>query len=141
MNEVLYRFVDWHEAAAALQQVRLAVFVVEQGVPESEEWDEADFTCRHVIATLKREPIATGRLAPDGKVGRLAVVSEHRGQGIGARVLALLLEEATRRKLQRVYLHAQVNALPFYERFGFTAEGDTFDEAGIAHRRMRLELE
>jgi predicted GNAT family N-acyltransferase len=141
MQDVDYVITTWGADGPALRRVRHAVFVTEQQVPEYEEWDDQDPLSVHVLATLNREPVGTGRLTPTGKIGRLAVLSEFRGRGIGARMLRMLLAEARHRDLREVYLHAQVTAVPFYTKFGFVAEGEEFAEAGIPHRRMRLRLE
>lgn len=131
----------WAESGPALQKVRREVFIREQQVPESEEWDEDDATSVHALVTLNREPVGTGRLNLAGKIGRIAVVARMRGRGIGATILRRLLEEAERRGIRGPYLHAQLQAVPFYEKFGFTGEGEVFDEAGIPHLRMRRALE
>ena len=56
-------------------------------------------------------------------------------------ILRLLLQEASRRGIREPFLHAQLQAVPFYEKFGFTCEGEAFDEAGILHVRMRRAME
>jgi len=131
----------WAESGPALQKVRREVFILEQQVPESEEWDDDDATSVHALVTLNREPVGTGRLSLAGKIGRIAVVARMRGRGIGTTILRRLLEEAARRGIRRPYLHAQLQAVPFYEKFGFTGEGEVFDEAGIPHLRMKHALE
>lgn len=141
MQAIDYVLTRWGVDRVPLQQVRRAVFIQEQGVPEADEWDDADLVCEHVLALRNREPVGTGRLEPAGKIGRIAVLSEVRGQGIGGQILRLLLREARRRGLPEVHLHAQATAVPFYTSFKFVPEGDLFDEAGIPHRRMRLRLE
>lgn len=135
------RLADWTRDEAALRALRTTVFVKEQSVSEEEEWDGLDPDCVHAIAELPPEGIVgTGRLHPSGKIGRMAVLAEWRGLGIGAAILRDLLDEARRRGLESVYLHAQLPVLGFYARFGFVAEGPEFEEAGIAHRLMRLRL-
>lgn len=141
MEDVDYVITTWGADGPDLRRVRHAVFVTEQQVPEYEEWDDEDPVCVHALATLNREPVGTGRLTPGGKIGRLAVLREFRGRGIGARMLRMLLAEARHRDLREVYLHSQVTAVPFYAKFGFVAEGEEFAEAGIPHRRMRRRLE
>ncbi|MBX3702758.1 MAG: GNAT family N-acetyltransferase [Steroidobacteraceae bacterium] len=131
----------WGTDRPALQKVRRAVFIVEQRVPESEEWDGDDLVSVHALATLNREPVGTGRLNPAGKIGRIAVVAGMRGRGIGATIVRRLLEEAYHRGLREPYLHAQLQAVPFYRKFGFRSEGEVFDEAGIPHVRMKHALE
>jgi len=132
------RLADWQQDEAALRDVRTRVFVEEQAVAESEEWDGLDPECVHAVAeTADEGVVGTGRLHPSGKLGRMAVLTPWRGRGAGAAILRRLLEEATRQQLEAVYLHAQVPVLGFYARFGFVAEGEQFDEAGIPHRLMR----
>jgi predicted GNAT family N-acyltransferase len=141
MAEFSVRLADWSGDQEALRHVRTIVFVEEQAVPESEEWDGLDEACWHVVAEAPGAGVVgTGRLHPSGKVGRMAVLTAWRGKGVGAGILHRLLEEASRQGLSSVYLHAQVPVIGFYGRFGFAAEGEEFDEAGIPHRLMRLDL-
>ncbi len=132
--------VGWQDAAALLRTVRLSVFVYEQGVPESLEWDAHDADAIHALAVdADGAPIGTGRLTvhpPLGHIGRMAVLKPWRGRGVGSAVLARLLAEARARGITRVVLNAQTHALPFYRRHGFVAEGQEFVDAGIPHYRM-----
>jgi predicted GNAT family N-acyltransferase len=131
----------WPEDAADLRAVREAVFVREQGVPAELEWDGADPACLHWLARARDgRPIGTARLKPDGHLGRMAVLAAWRGLGVGSALLAEVLARARDRGLARVYLNAQVQAVPFYARHGFAVTGPPFEEAGIAHRRMALAL-
>jgi predicted GNAT family N-acyltransferase len=130
---------NWQHDRASLELVRRRVFIEEQGVPESEEWDAADPTARHVLAIDgKRDAVGTGRLEPCGKIGRVAVLPRYRGAGIGEAIMSGLVNQATELGLEAVYLHAQTAAAGFYRRLGFRAEGPEFDEVGIPHVRMRL---
>lgn len=125
-----------------LRRVREPVFVVEQNVPLEEEWDELDARCEHVIARdAQHRPIGTGRLTPEHKIGRMAVLAEWRGKGVGEALLMALIDRARMQGLREVMLNAQVGALGFYEKFGFVTYGERFHEAGIEHQSMRLELE
>lgn len=131
----------WLRDREALQQIRRAVFIVEQGVPEHEEWDNADLTCVHaLILKGKRDAVGTGRLEPTGKIGRLAVLDTYRGLGLGSELLEWLVGQARRQGLESVYLHAQLQALPFYLRHSFLPQGPAFDEVGIPHQRMSRKL-
>lgn len=131
----------WTHAEVLVTPVRTAVFVVEQGVPESIERDALDAVSRHAIARdAGGAVVATGRLLPDGHIGRMAVLPGSRGGGVGAAVLRALMEEAARRGLDEVILNAQVHALAFYRRHGFVEHGEVFLEAGIEHRTMRRSL-
>jgi predicted GNAT family N-acyltransferase len=132
---------DWDSLREHAQALRIEVFVVEQGVPVELEWDEADEVSTHAVAYDEAaQPVATGRLLPDGHIGRMAVRKSARGQGIGAQVLHALLEEAKRLGYRELVLHAQTHAVNFYARHGFLSQGDEFMEAGIPHRMMTLTL-
>lgn len=140
-NEFTVEPATWEADIADLRAVRHEVFVLEQQVPEDEEWDELDAQCRHVIARDHQgKPVGTGRLTPNGKIGRMAVLREWRGKGVGEALLRVLLETAREHHFSKIEIHAQSHALEFYERAGFVAHGGEFDECGIAHRRMRIEL-
>lgn len=125
-----------------LRAVREPVFIVEQQVPEELEWDDADPLSVHVLARdADGTPIGTARLTPDHRIGRMAVLQAWRGRGVGAAMLNALIQRARELGYPELELHAQTHALGFYERHGFNAFGEEFDEAGIAHRRMRRRLE
>jgi predicted GNAT family N-acyltransferase len=136
MDDLEFCVTTWGADRPALQQVRRQVFIVEQQVPEELEWDDEDLVSVHVLATQNREPVGTGRLTPAGKIGRLAVLSEFRGRGIGARLLDMLVHEARHRGMVELSLHAQTAAVSFYEKSGFAVQGPVFVEAGIPHVRM-----
>lgn len=128
----------WDELGTVAKPVREAVFVAEQGVPLALEWDEFDAVSLHVVARDSQDVvIGTGRLLPDGHIGRLAVLANWRGKDVGRALMERLIEEAAKKQLHPLLLHAQVQALGFYEKLGFVAEGPTFMEAGIPHRLMR----
>lgn len=132
---------DWAAQGALAQPLRNEVFVVEQQVPVALEWDEMDAVSLHAIAfDGSGNAVGTGRLLPDGHIGRMAVRRHVRGQGAGAALLRALMQAASRRGQREVQLNAQVHARGFYERFGFVAEGGIFDDAGIAHVHMRCRL-
>ncbi|MCE9571458.1 MAG: GNAT family N-acetyltransferase [Rhodocyclales bacterium] len=128
---------DWTELEAAAREVREAVFVAEQKVPRQIELDEHDAASRHVVARDgDGSAIGTGRLLPDGHIGRMAVLADWRGKGVGRALLERLLEEARQCNHSPLALHAQTQASGFYRRFGFVEEGPEFMEAGIPHRTM-----
>jgi predicted GNAT family N-acyltransferase len=135
------RVLGWNDASPLARPVRETVFVREQAVPLEMEWDEWDARCDHAVALDSAgRPVGTGRLLPGGRIGRMAVLKEWRGQGVGAALLRALLDRARERGLEKVVLHAQKQAMGFYLRFGFSALGEEFSEAGIPHREMALEL-
>lgn len=137
MSEFRIAAVSFAEAEDALRTVREAVFVREQQVPLELEWDGLDAEAVHVLAEDgEGGPIGTGRMLEDGHIGRIAVLPEWRGRGVGRALMAALLEIARRRGLDRVHLSAQTEAIGFYEMLGFTAHGPEFMDAGIPHRHM-----
>lgn len=127
---------------AGVRQVRDAVFVAEQGIAPALEHDGHDLQCRHVLARdAQQRAIGTGRISPDGRIGRMAVLPQRRGQGVGAAMLAALVHLARQAGLARVHLHAQTPALAFYARHGFSPDGAVFHEAGLPHQAMSRALE
>lgn len=136
------RLADWRCDADALRNIRRIVFVGEQRVPEVLEWDDADALALHALAhDADGNPIGCGRLLPDGHIGRLAVLSPWRGRGVGRALLAVLIDAARGNGHRRAILNAQLNAVPFYARYGFVVTGAEFEEAGIAHRVMEKSLD
>lgn len=132
---------DWAQAAARATPVRERVFIIEQGVPVEIELDEQDAHCCHALAiTDNGECIATGRLLPDGHIGRMAVDAGWRKRGLGGAVLEALVGAARARGMKRVMLNAQVHALDFYLAHGFEIHGEEFIEAGIPHRAMQRRI-
>jgi predicted GNAT family N-acyltransferase len=131
----------WETHGSELYRIRWLVFVEEQGVPEELEQDEFDAACWHVLARDSAgQPIATGRLRQDGRLGRLAVLKPWRGRGVGKALVMWLLALARQKELDTVQLHAQTQASDFYEGLGFRVAGAPFIEAGIPHCKMLLRL-
>jgi predicted GNAT family N-acyltransferase len=129
---------DFHD----LRAVRVAVFIAEQNIPEEVEFDSIDLDCHHFVARdNQHQAIGTGRLTTDGKIGRTAVLQTWRGQGVGTALLLNLIDKARKLGLAEVKLNAQITVLGFYEKFGFSKEGDVFMEADIPHQLMRLQVE
>lgn len=132
---------NWDALGARAAAIRQAVFVVEQGIAQALEWDGADAGCVHALALDARgRAIGTGRLLPQARIGRMAVLPEARGAGVGGRILARLVEVARGRGDASVELSAQRVAEAFYRRHGFRAIGDPYEEAGIVHVKMRRDL-
>ena len=133
---------DYATDLADLRAVRETVFILEQKVPEEEEWDALDPKSHHVLARDERgRPIGTGRLTPEHKIGRMAVLPEWRGKGVGDALLVALLDKARSLGWTEVKLNAQCSAEAFYARHGFTPYGERFMEAGIEHQAMRRDIE
>jgi predicted GNAT family N-acyltransferase len=130
----------WDEARAQASPIRFTVFVEEQRVPVEIEWDNQDEKSIHALAYEAGDAVATGRLLPDGHIGRMAVLKEWRGKGVGGAILKRLLAAARERGHTEIELFAQTHALEFYRRHGFVERGEIFQEAGIAHQAMRKRL-
>ena len=132
---------SWEQAQPTAGPLRFAIFVDEQNVPSGIELDDLDASCVHAVAfDVDNKPIGTGRLLPDGHIGRMAVVKEWRRRGVGADLLEALVGEAQRRGLKEVKLSAQLQAAEFYREHGFAAEGKVYPEAGILHQKMLKKL-
>jgi predicted GNAT family N-acyltransferase len=132
---------DWEKARDDAGPLRFSIFVGEQKVPSGIELDDKDADSVHAVAYDDAgKTIGTGRLLPDGHVGRMAVAKEWRRQGIGAKLLEALLKEAGRQGHAEVVLSAQLQAAEFYRNAGFFAEGKVYEEAGILHQVMRKKL-
>jgi predicted GNAT family N-acyltransferase len=130
-----------NEAKALAFAIRMRVFVREQHVPASFELDRDDQRAMHFLATLNGRAVGTARVVLHGhsaKIGRMAVLKTYRRKGIGGQLLKRAIATARSRHARKIYLHAQVPVIGFYERMGFRAVGPVFDEAGIAHRKMIL---
>jgi predicted GNAT family N-acyltransferase len=138
---VQVRVGSWQELSHEARTVRTAVFVHEQKIPVELEWDEGDAQAVHAVAFNRLGmPLATGRVlthAPGvARIGRMAVVQPMRGSRIGRQVLDALMQAAQARGDELALLHAQLSAVPFYLRAGYTQRGEVFEEAGIAHVEM-----
>ena len=132
---------SWEQAQPSAGPLRFAIFVDEQNVPSGIELDDLDASCVHAVAfDVDNKPIGTGRLLPDGHIGRMAVVKEWRRRGIGAEILEALMAEARKRGHKEVIVSAQLQAAEFYREHGFVAEGKVYPEAGILHQQMRKPL-
>lgn len=140
MKPIEIRQGDWQSLGALAGDIRRIVFIDEQAVPENEEWDGRDPGCVHFLAYRDGHAIGTARLLPDGHIGRVAVLKEGRGLGIGLKLMQAAIGCARAQGHQEVLLDAQTHALPFYQRLGFQVYGGEFLDAGILHRSMRLIL-
>lgn len=154
MTAAEVRLVTTDRERAAAYAVRHDVFVVEQGVPGDLELDERDPDADHFLAAVGTDVLGAGRLVveppgfagtdpslgPVGHLGRLAVRAHSRGTGLGARLVRAIEERAAGRGLTVLVLGAQTQAIGFYERLGYAAYGDVFDDAGLPHRWMQRRL-
>ncbi|MCK9468892.1 MAG: GNAT family N-acetyltransferase [Porticoccaceae bacterium] len=131
---------SWCRSHSALTAIRHQVFVIEQGVPLEAEIDSDDPAALHWLAlNTQAVPMGTARLVGN-RVGRMAVLSDYRGAGVGASLLRAIIKHANEAGIDTLVLDAQTHALPFYEKFGFVVCSEEFDDVGIPHRAMRLHL-
>ncbi|MVU80039.1 GNAT family N-acetyltransferase [Nocardia sp. ET3-3] len=132
--------VSTEQELADAYAVRMKVFVDEQGVPAEIEIDELDEVADHFLARLDGKPVGAGRLIVQGGVGvlgRLAVLEETRGTGLGVALVRAIEERVRERGLGAVELHSQTRARGFYEKLGYEAYGEIGMDAGIPHIWMR----
>lgn len=124
--------------------LRRAVFIGEQGISEAEEMDDLDDTAIHMLATVNGKPAGTARLLLDGdigKIGRICVLADHRGTGLGAKIVEAAMDHLrTLPAIKRAKLGSQDHAIGFYEKLGFVGYGPFYDDAGIPHRDMIRDL-
>jgi predicted GNAT family N-acyltransferase len=133
----------WDEAKSQVMPIRHEVFIKEQEVPEELEWDEFDQYALHAIVKKDQEVISTARLIinnANARIGRMAIQKKYRQQGIGQKLLSILIQTAKEKGAQECILHAQTHAIAFYAKSDFEPNGPIFDEAGIPHVEMRLVL-
>jgi predicted GNAT family N-acyltransferase len=139
---LLVRDADFTADFASIRHVRETVFIDEQRVPRELEFDDRDPLCVHVLVFDGDAPVGTGRLdlAYGGKVGRVAVLASHRRSGVGAALMNRLHDIARAQRQTHLWCHAQLTAVPFYERLGYVPSGPIFVEAGIDHVKMDYDL-
>ena len=121
-------------------KIRETVFCDEQGFSREIELDGLDDDCIHVLAKSNDVYVGTGRMQTDGHIGRIAVLKDYRGNKIGSKIIETLIEYARSKKLTRVYLGSQVQAIAFYKNLGFQQYGNIFLEEGVEHIHMELNL-
>jgi len=121
--------------------IRMRVFVREQGVPADMELDRDDARGTHLLAMISGKAVGTARIVigrGNAKIGRMAVLKKFRRRGVGTKLLNRAIVTAETLRAKKIYLHAQVPVIGFYETMGFRCAGGVFDEAGIPHRKMTL---
>lgn len=135
-GDLVIREADWRTEREVLLRLRHTVFTLEQDVAPEEDEDGRDPESLHAVALLSDQPVATGRVLPEGRIGRLCVLAGHRNHGVGTALFSFLFERAKSLGGPRVTLHAQLHAVHLYERFGFRVTGDVFLDADIEHLNM-----
>lgn len=141
MSRIRIREASWPADRMALETVRCEVFVKEQNVPRTLEFDGLDASALHWLAlTGDDTPVGTLRLLPSGQIGRMAVLPAYRGRGIGSRLLHHAIAAAEAHGMGEVWLNAQFARRGFYAPHGFIVISDVFEDAGIPHQRMLRRL-
>jgi len=128
---------------ATIAAIRYAVFVVERGVDVATEWDDYETVAEHVLLVEEGQPIGTARVRrTDGalKCERIAVRASARGAGWGQRLMDICETIAHEHRLDECVLHAQQRVADFYRKQGYVVVSEPFEEAGIPHVKMRLQL-
>jgi predicted GNAT family N-acyltransferase len=131
IKEMVVEFIAEH--ASEIKRIRETVFSKEQGIDRSLDFDGQDDTAAHVLIDVDGQMVGTGRLLPDGHIGRVAVLKAFRGSGLGKNIITTLVEVARERSIPRVFLGAQQQAFGFYKKLGFHEYGEPFQEAGLVH--------
>ena len=143
MNNKTHRILSthWKNHCEALRKIRDAVFIHEQNVPIEDEWDDKDETAAHfLVVNAEGDGISCARVLIEERafhIGRVAVLTEYRQQGIGRKLMQYVLLWCRQQNPEYgVYLHAQTTRIDFYQHLGFVAQGDIFMDAGIEHIEM-----
>ncbi len=131
----------WDKLEQDAKFIRKQVFIIEQNIPEEEEWDDQDMISDHFVVYDQDQPIATARLLQNNSVGRVVVLKAYRGQGIGRMIMLEIIRQAHQQDRKFLHLSSQVHAISFYEKLGFSIQGDAYDECGIPHIKMQLVIE
>lgn len=131
---------SWDQLQQDAKLIRELVFISEQNIPEQDEWDNQDAISQHFVVYEQKQPIATARLLANNSVGRVAVLKTYRGQGIGRLIMLEIIAYAQAQKRPSLQLSSQVHAISFYEKLGFSIQGDEYDECGIPHIEMVMPI-
>ena len=137
MDDFDIAIVNFSEKQAEITSVRRTVFVEEQNVPESIDFDGSDTDFIHVLASDKNGlPVGTARINREGRIGRMAVLKNYRWQGIGRKMIQALMDYGRKNAITNFHVSSQVTAAGFYKKMGFEPTGKEFLEAGIKHINM-----
>lgn len=140
-QEFYIKEVGWATHEAQLRRIREQVFILEQGVPVALEWDDYDMDATHLLALDQQlQAIGCARLLPHGSIGRMAVLQDKRGRGVGKALLNTAISICQRKNVEVVTLSAQTQAIAFYEKAGFVVCSEVYVEATIDHVDMQLKM-
>jgi predicted GNAT family N-acyltransferase len=138
-----YKWFDAGIIDDSFRDLRIDIFVKEQGVPVENEFDDYDMQVPHLVIFLDGEAVATGRVIPYGedtvKIGRIAVKKDKRGLHLGEKIVLELLRKSKEDGAKTVMVGAQTHAVGFYEKCGFKLFGTPeYMEENIPHYDMIL---
>lgn len=140
-NPFTVSLIGWHDGEPLLRSIREAVFIHEQGIPDTLEWDGLDENARHALAlSLQGNAIGCGRILPNGHIGHIAVLPQWRRQKAGTAIMEALLDYARTQGYPQVSADAQPSSMPFYRKFGFAEQGEALANKGLQEIRMFLNL-
>ncbi len=141
LTKLTLKIVNLADECAKIQAIRTQVFQVEQGVDPALDFDGLDESATHILALWGDLPIGTARiryLSPTlAKIERVAVLSTHRGLGIGAAIMQEAIAFLRLKNIPEIKVNSQLQANVFYQKLGFISYGEPFSEAGIPHIEMR----
>ena len=140
LKQVTIKQVIWQEAESEMRAIRTPVFINEQFVTPAFEWDEIDADAVHLLATFENQPIACLRIIHYQKIGRMAVIKQWRGKGLGAALLLEAIDICKKHGSKRICLSAQTHAINFYQKAGFRQTSDEYTDVDIPHVDMQLDL-
>ena len=130
----------WSQLQHDAKLIRSMVFIEEQHISEADEWDEQDAISLHFVVYAQDQPIATARLLENNSIGRVAVLQQYRGEGIGKLLMQQIIQVAKQQNRVFLQLSAQVYATRFYENLGFQVQGEEYLDCEIPHIDMGLSL-
>lgn len=131
---------DWNQLQQDAKLIRTLVFMIEQNIPEQDEWDDQDEISQHFVVYHQDQPIATARLLQNHSVGRVAVKQEYRGKGVGHLIMLDIIAYAQKQNRPFLQCSSQVHAISFYQKLGFIVKGEVYDECGIPHIEMMMPM-
>ncbi len=140
-NNLKVEVVKWIDGYDSLTMIREKVFIEEQKVTSQLEWDGMDKEAIHFLAFKDEKAIGCARalvIEYCMQLGRIAVLKEYRGEGIGSALIEKAMTTAKLNQLSAIYISAQCHAIDFYKKFGFEVTSDIYLDAEILHRDMTL---
>ena len=140
MSQFVIQSGPWSQLQHDAKLIRSMVFIEEQNISEADEWDEQDAISLHFVVYAQDQAIATARLLENNSIGRVAVLQQYRGEGIGKLLMQQIIQVAKQQNRVFLQLSAQVYATRFYENLGFQVQGEEYLDCEIPHIDMWLSL-